>query len=162
MGRDEFLTKVKRIKRNQLWRHNVAGDLLNTAGQIDAGFLSDLVAANKGKRGFAYTHHLPELGDNINLIKKANEGGFTVNLSANNPAQAVEYHKLGVPVVSVVPTNQTGNFKKDGVQFIACPATYRENMTCADCQLCQKADRKCVVTFPAHGSAKRKVNEMFA
>lgn len=132
MGRDEFLAKVKRIKKNKLWRHNVAGDLLNVAGQIDAGFLSDLVAANKGKRGFTYTHHLPGLGNNLNLIKKANAGGFTVNLSANNPAQAVEYRKMGVPVVSVVPSDKTGNFKHGGVQFIACPATYRKNMTCAD------------------------------
>lgn len=155
---DEFLGKVKKIKAKQLWRHNQAGDLLHKDGVIDREFLKKLTKANGKSRGFTYTHHLPT-PHNLDCIREANGDGFTINLSANSPEEAVEYAKTGLPVVTVVGSEQKKNFKLDGKQFIICPAT-KHDTTCADCQLCQKANRNCIVAFPAHGMRKKKVDEM--
>lgn len=157
----DFLGYVKRIKRGSLWRHNVVGDLIHKGGHIDASFLRKLTQANKGKRGFTYTHHLPSKGDNLALIREANDSGFTINLSANNEREALEYKALGLPVCVVIPSDKTENYKLDGEQVVICPATKKgRNITCADCGLCQKRDRKCIVGFPAHGFRKNNVDKM--
>ena len=36
-----------------------------------------------------------------------------------------------------------------------CPATYRDDISCATCGLCQRANRKVIVGFPAHGSRNK-------
>ena len=53
-GLTEF---VKSLPERQLWRHNQAGDLPHIDGQINGTLLGQLVDANRGKRGFTYTHH---------------------------------------------------------------------------------------------------------
>ena len=59
-----------------------------------------LVAANAGKHVIAFTHK-PVLGDdpvaveNRRLIAMAVEAGFTVNLSADNPAHADQLARSG-------------------------------------------------------------------
>jgi hypothetical protein len=52
---DAFLDKVRALPRGQLWRHNQAGDLPGTGDTLDVPALLELVAANKGRRGFTYT-----------------------------------------------------------------------------------------------------------
>jgi len=42
-----------------------------------------------------------------------------------------------------------------GRKVATCPATYRDDVTCASCQLCQRKDRKVIVGFPAHGMRKK-------
>lgn len=158
----EFVEQVKRLPKRQLWRHNVAGDLPRAKGEgerVDAQKLSMLVSANKGKRGYTYTHYNVE--ENLNLILKANAEGFTINLSADSPAIAREYYGKGAPVVSVVPLDfwQGKNLRKiQGVEFVRCPAEYAETVSCASCGVCAKADRKSVIGFTVHGSRKHKAN----
>lgn len=155
----EFLSAVKKIGKGQLWRHNQAGDLPHSEGHIDDTFLRGLVKANKGKRGFTYTHHLPELGDNGALIEEANRGGFTVNLSANNLDQAVEYvGRYNSPVVTVLATDAPNVQEYKGVKIVACPAEKADKVTCATCGLCAKSDRDYVIGFRAHGTQKKKAN----
>ena len=48
---------VKGLKPNQIWRHNQAGDMPHFEGHIRLDLLKDLVQANKGRRGYTYTHH---------------------------------------------------------------------------------------------------------
>jgi hypothetical protein len=125
-----------------------------------------LVDANKGKRGFTYTHK-PLTAENANAITAANACGFTINLSANNLTEAdtlanAKAHGRSVgPVVVVLPHD--ADHKADirtpeGRKVAVCPATYREDTACIDCQLCQKRDRKVIVGFPAHGASKRKAS----
>ena len=55
----EFLSAVRKISRGQIWRHNVSGDLAADAeGNIDLEDVRGLVVANRGRRGYTYTHHL--------------------------------------------------------------------------------------------------------
>ena len=51
----DFLKKVRRMQRGQLWRHNVSGDLPHKDGVINGQDVFDLVGANKGRKGFTFT-----------------------------------------------------------------------------------------------------------
>src|SRR4051812_45721310 len=48
---------VAALSAGVLWRHNQAGDLPHVGGKIDREQLLALVKANKGRKGFTYTHH---------------------------------------------------------------------------------------------------------
>ena len=152
-----FTDAIAALPDGQLWRHNQAGDLPQANGTIDAALLGDLVAANIGKRGFTYSHHRD--AESINWIRHANQWGFTVNLSANDlhDADVLADADAG-PVVVVLPSTQTSNTTTPkGRPVVVCPATQRDNVSCATCQLCQR-QRASIVGFPAHGTRKRVID----
>ena len=153
----EFCAHIESLEEGTLWRHNQAGDLPGENGHIDDIELFQLVAANIGKRGFTYTHYLPHIGTNARAIKAANDNGFTVNLSANNVSEVDALCDLGIgPVVVTLPADQTANLHTPkGRTIVVCPATQRDDVSCATCQLCQR-QRSSVVGFPAHGAQQRK------
>ena len=151
---------VAALPENQVWRHNVSGDLPGTGERINGRQLQLLVNANAGKRGFTYTHKRPEVADNAAHIARANRDGFTINLSANTLAETDEYLALDIgPVVTVLPVDQTTNTRTpNGARVVVCPATQRDDVTCATCKLCQVRDRGVVIGFPVHGSRKLQAN----
>ena len=152
-----FVSRISALPSGQLWRHNQAGDLPTADGTVDAVKLGQLVAANAGKRGFTYSHHRDT--QSIAWIRHANAWGFTVNLSANDlvDADALADHQAG-PVVVVLPSTQTSNTTTPaGRPVVICPATQRDDVSCASCQLCQR-QRAAIVGFPAHGSRHRVIN----
>ena len=51
-----FLAQVRKLAKSELWRHNQAGDLAGEGDSIDLNALNELVLANRGRRGFTYTH----------------------------------------------------------------------------------------------------------
>ena len=127
----EFCETIARLPDNQIWRHNQAGDLPQQNGTIDAVKLGQLVAANKNKRGFTYSHH--------------RDADYLANQNAG-------------PVVVVLPSTQNENLKTPGGRpVVMCPATQRDDVSCATCQLCQR-QRSTIVGFPAHGSRHRTIN----
>lgn len=156
---DEFTKAIASLPEGQLWRHNQAGDLPGMGEHVNHRELDALTAANKGKRGFTYTHkHTTEA--NREAIRSANANGFTVNLSANTLAHAdsLADTKAG-PVVVVLPADQTSNCATPaGRKVVICPATIRDGVSCASCQLCSKAHRSVIVGFPAHGTGKAKAS----
>lgn len=155
----EFTNAISRLPRNQIWRHNQAGDLPGVNETIDTVALIQLVKANRGRRGFTYTHKYATSA-NLQAIKIANEAGFAINLSANNLAQAdvLAAQNCG-PVVVVLPSETTKNIETpEGRRVVICPATQREDVTCATCGLCQKINRSIIVGFPAHGTGKKTVS----
>jgi hypothetical protein len=157
-----FIAKVQSFKDGQLWRHNQAGDLAGDGKRLDADANDQLADANTGKRGFTYTHY-PVLTDkhNAQVVKRMNEKGFVVNLSGNNLAHADALYDLDIaPVTTVLPETQTTNTTTPkGRKVIVCPATIRDNVSCATCQLCAR-NREAIIGFPAHGTSKRKANEV--
>ena len=104
----EFCAKIAALRPGRLWRYAQAGDLPGYGPAIDGTLLRELVAANTGKKAIAFTHkHVlgddPVAAENRHLIAGAVTAGFTVNLSANNPAQADKLAELGLaPVVTVL------------------------------------------------------------
>jgi hypothetical protein len=166
---NELIANVMALPADTLWRHNQAGDLPGQSNLIDCDAVAELVKANHGKRGFTYTHK-PPVRANRDVIAWANRQGFTINLSANSLAHADQLAELDIaPVVTVLPMREIGidanvdlsaavhaTITPAGRKVVECPATYRDDITCADCQLCQRQTRKVIVGFPAHGAAKRK------
>jgi hypothetical protein len=152
-----FCDTIAALPDAQLWRHNQAGDLPVSGGTVDPVALGQLVAANTGKRGFTYSHHRDAAS--ITWIRHANAWGFTVNLSANDLADADALAELNAgPVVVVLPSTQTANtVTPSGRPVVVCPATQRDNVSCATCQLCQR-QRRTIVGFPAHGTRYRKID----
>lgn len=184
---DTFLQSIKALPLDTFWRHNQSGDLVpcnKDKERLNRESLQRLVKANAGKQGFTYTHYNPRHADNIETIKAANRGGFTVNLSGNNFKHADTLAAIGCgPVVTIAPLEyerqhikEKGVFKwletlfeykkriaalglqtKAGRKIVICPATYSNSISCKTCKLCQK-QRAAIVAFPAHGSSKKRAD----
>ena len=147
MSWDAFCHAVSKLKKGQLWRHNEAGDLPGKGEAIDPIALSKLVVANKGKRGFTFSHKpvlttkaisprsrsIPShqeralwIVSNRRAIARAVRAGFAINLSADSIAQADELAALGIapaPVAVVVPRDAPSHATKTpaGRQVVVCP-----------------------------------------
>jgi hypothetical protein len=166
--------QVKALPEGQIWRHNEAGDLPGEGPRIDGTLLFELILANKGRKGFTYTHK-PMLGRqweraamrfpkaetiraNRGIVMEANREGFTVNLSADSLEDADVLAEAG-PVVVTVPHDapRKGLRTPQGRHVVICPATEVEGVTCESCGLCAVAKRKCIVGFRAHGNNKYQV-----
>ena len=160
-----FLDKIKELPAGSKWRHNQAGDLPGDTKDLDSAKCADLAKANEGKRGFTYTHY--DVLDNFQnaiTVNIMNNLGFTVNVSANNLDHADQLCDLDIaPVATVLPIEQTTNtVTPKGRKVVVCPATYKDDVSCADCMLCEKRDRKVIVGFPAHGTGKKKASAIAA
>lgn len=162
---DTLIFNIKKLPKNQLWRHNVAGDLPGDDNVIDNMAMHDLVEANRGKRGFTFTHKPVGLSGyklvNARIVRASNLNGFTVNLSADNLIDADRKAEIGCgPVVVVVESDAPRHMKTPkGKHVIVCPAEYKEDMTCSRCGLCANPFRKAIIAFRAHGVRKNKVNK---
>lgn len=160
------LGEIRKLPKGTLWRHNQAGDLPGEGDKISGFHMGQLIRANKGKRGFTYTHKPVTSSNDANqisnalLIAQANESGFAVNLSADNLSEADSLADMGIaPVVVVLPAEQTRAVKTPQGRHVAiCPATISDNVTCATCGLCAEIGRKAIIGFPAHGTSKRKAS----
>ena len=158
-----FCDTIKALPAGQVWRHNQAGDLPGDGDNIDAAALWQLVQANGDSRGFTYTHYDMTDADNAAAVELANLYGFTVNLSGNDLQHADELAALDIaPVVVVLDASVTENTETPaGRKVVVCPATQRDDVTCASCKMCQR-QRDVIIGFPAHGSAKRKASAVAA
>ena len=154
---DTFIDKVKKLPKNQLFRHNQAGDLFGSGNRINAAQLQKFAIAAKRTNCFTYTHK-PATEANVKAIREANEH-ITINLSANNPAHADELLKHGLPVVTVLPTDAgKKETTPNGKRIVTCPATTSDKVTCSSCALCSVKNRDFIIGFPAHGTSKKKAN----
>lgn len=158
-----FCGRVRKFRKGQLWRHNQAGDLpKDENGKIDREKTEKLAEAAKHTEGWTYTHYDPTDSHNREAIASMNKaGGLVVNLSADTMAEADQYVQLGIaPVVVILPQDAPtrGNTTPLGVPIVVCPAQTQETMTCDQCRLCQVRDRKSIVGFLAHGTAKKRLS----
>lgn len=160
----QFCEDIAKLPKGIVWRHNQAGDLPTLDNvNIDASLLLQLVEANKGRNGFTYTHY-PVIGNNWNagLIENANKLGLTINLSAESYAEADNLAALGIaPVVTIQAEEMPKTtYTPAGRKVITCPATYRDDVSCYTCKLCQKQNRP-IIAFPVHGTSRKKAAKVF-
>ena len=160
---EAFTKRVRRFHKNELWRHNQAGDLPpNEDGKLDEQKCEQLANAASHTNGWTYTHYDPMDKHNFEVIQKMNSvGGLVVNLSADTMEQAETYHELGIaPVTVVLPEDapNMGNKTPNGLPIVICPAQTQDDMACNRCKLCQVQDRKSIVGFKAHGSRRKKLS----
>lgn len=162
---DSFCQMVQALPDNQIWRHNQAGDLAGENNTVDGAALARLIIANRGRRGFTYTHK-PGARE---ALAMANRNGFTVNLSCDALEQVDSESAAhpSIPLVVVLPMLEKGQrepkvtMTPGGRRVVTCPAQWRET-NCAECQMCQVADRSYVIGFRAHGIARRVVSNLVA
>lgn len=152
---EAVLHMIRKQPKGAVWRMSQAGDLPGDGHTIDTDRLGEVVAANKGRRGFTYSHY-PLIPHNLAAIKHAVDNGFVINLSADTLEQADMKAGYGVaPVVVPLPeAARTGTVTADGRTVIVCP-NVTHGVQCIDCKLCAVADRKVIVGFPMHGTGKR-------
>ena len=153
------LYAVRTLPKKALWRLFEAGDFEPSPENpelISSQQVISLLAANKDKRGFGYTHY-PVL-PNLEVLQLMNSSGLTINASADSLEQAKLYFELGLPTVVVVAENFPKDSVVDGVRVVVCPnQSTPSKPTCLQCQMCQKPDRDYVIGFRAHGTKKRKI-----
>ena len=158
----EFTSAIRKLKRGQLWRHNVSVDLPHSDGVIDSAKVSALVDANRGRKGYTYTHHILN-NENLAIIQESNKNGFTINASCESVDVADSVMtEHNIPAVAVINSEESRRFftTTSGRKVIVCPATVHDNVSCADCGICANANRSAIVAFPAHGNAKKSVNQI--
>lgn len=153
---DQLTKHIKQLPHGQLWRHNEAGDLPGQNDMIDQDSLNKIVSANKGKKGYTYTHY-PLTDHNIKAIEFANNNGFTINVSCDSLNQLKQYKEINLPKVVIVADDVPNKFYHDGEKIIVCPAQIKDSINCKKCGLCQVTDRKFHIAFKAHGTQKNKV-----
>lgn len=160
---DQFITQVRKFVPNSLWRHNVTGDLPHILGDINPGMVDSLVRANRGKKGFTYTHHVLNT-HNLKVIQNANANGFTISASTESVEVADKVMtEHNIPAVAVIPSTESRRFfhTENGRKVIVCPAKiHKGKVNCSTCGLCQQPDREFIIAFPAHGTAKNIVNQI--
>lgn len=163
-----FCKAVSRFPAGQKWRHNQAGDLpkdrrRSKVDRIHGGKLKQLSKASAGKRGWTYTHYDPTDAHNRQAISDANSvDGLTINISADSLLEADRYHALRIaPVVCILPKDapNRGNRTPAGIPIVVCPAQTTDTVSCAQCMLCEKRDRKSIVGFKAHGTAAKRLSK---
>lgn len=159
-----FLANIASLPTDQLWRMNQAGDLPHNAGKISRRFIRGMIAANKGRRGFTYTHHDLSQGENLSLVRQANRQGFKINVSTESEPAADRAIAAGLPAVITVPSieERTTWHTPAGNTVLVCPAQRSDTLTCADCQLCHSRGARIVIAFKAHGASRRKVESAIA
>jgi hypothetical protein len=152
--------RVAQLEPEALWRYAIVGDLPGDGEVIDPSELGYIVWANRGKRGYTYTHKHQAPG-NLAWIRHANDWGFTVNLSADNLAQADDLAATGAgPVVVVLPADAPErSVTPGGRAVVVCPEQTGKARDCLGCGLCQARDRAVIVGFRAHGQKTRQVSE---
>lgn len=157
---DAFLEAVSAAPAGSLWRYAVAGDLPGHGETLDVALLADLVRANVGRRGFAFTHKPLTTDADRQAVRGANGGGFTINLSADTLAQADARAELECgPVVVVLPEDAPARLMTPGGRHVVvCPAETHAALDCARCALCAIRNRKVIVGFRAHGQMKNTVS----
>ena len=160
---EELCAQVKKLPKRQLWRWAQAGDLPGDGVRIDAAALAQLTTANAGRNGFGYTHYDAHDPHNAAAIKAANDAGFVISLSADSLERADELAALGIaPVACVLPTGTTKPTRTPAGRHVAvCPATVRDDVTCASCGICAVPGHKAIIGFPAHGSGAKKAQTVF-
>ena len=163
----DFCKKVRKFRKFQLWRHNQAGDLpQDENGELDGEKCDELSEASKHTSGWTYTHYDPTKEHNAEIIRRMNAiTGMTVNLSSDSLTEADEYYKMNIgPVVTILPMDapDMGNKTPEGLPIVVCPAQTEkgkaDQMNCSICKLCQIRDRKSIVGFKAHGTAKKRLS----
>ena len=167
---NELCNQIRRLPKRQLWRYGQAGDLPARTEEIE-----QLARANGRRPVICYTHRR-----NFDAIRRANELGFHINISADNFDEADSFARQGLSTVMVLPSEYGRGRKrgswaesltayrgriadflrttKCGTKIAICPASYHD-VTCAECGACAgPRPNNTIIGFPAHGSRKAAVD----
>lgn len=156
-----FIDEILNLKKHQLFRVNVSGDLVtDSKGIISKYRLGALKTACETKqlKAWTYTHHHLSSPENLEIIKSFNKSKhLTINLSCEDRFEAAKYQQEGFNV-SIVD-DDLFDLLRDGYQvkqgttkFIACPEQLpNSSAKCSTCKICTRSSSKRpVVVFKKH------------
>lgn len=143
-----FTNSIRKLPYGQLWRHNQAGDM-----HKDVQYVDQLIAANRGRRGYTYTSWTYS----DELFIRAKREGFTINKSCYSASSAAFAVSWGIPAVfsgAPVEYRDVTAWTEFGVRFVVCPTKRNspaaKKVQCATCQLCHTRPDNVVIVFPLH------------
>ncbi len=139
------------LPEGALFRANVSGDVLDDAGELDQGYadaLSHVAQSRPDADVFTYTHAWRKLEPDL-------APGVTVNASCESAADIETAAAAGWPTVVTDPGDASSIIGQTiaGRKVVQCPAQTR-GLTCEQCRLCARPERKSTVAFIVHGSGK--------
>jgi len=137
-------------------RLHVSGDFFFN-DEIDTPYVTGVKLAHAtfpNVLGYTYTHRFSDFGEYDfpeNLV---------VNASCDTMSDIHAAQAQGWPTVTTTGADDTRKrWEQEGVTFLTCPAQ-TAGLTCAQCRLCMKKDRKFTIAFRAHGTAKKRVKDV--
>lgn len=142
-------------------RDRVVGDVLGEDGRLDTEYIHNIaeVGRQTGLTVFGYTHAWKQFSPaDVAFIKSE---GYVMNASTESAADVQRAIDLGMPVVIVNDDREDGDMIA-GRRIVTCPAELREDVTCASCGLCAKANRTVLIRFNTHGTAVAKARRAIA
>jgi hypothetical protein len=155
----DFLAQIAALPAGTFWRHNQAGDIQDPNTVAGRTALKQLVNANRGRRGFTFSHH-PLTRAVVEAFKAATAQGFTVNASTETIDAADTAVSRGLRAAVVVPSTDTRRIwlSPNGNRVVTCPAQIHEGVTCSTCGLCQWRPASVIVAFRAHSTNRRRID----
>lgn len=141
-------------------RDRVVGDILDGSGAIDHEYVETVaaVAIAAGLIPFGYSHVWRRF--TAADVRRIARTGYVMNASCETREDVRRAINLGMPAVIASDILEDGETfeRPDGVtlRVVTCPAQTRDDTTCATCGLCARAERRSVVRFHIHGTARRR------
>ena len=144
------------LPSGKLIRHHVSGDFMKPGGVVDDDYIDDMLEAHKERpdiKGWGYTHAWKD----ISPIKINSVRGLTINASCDSMEDAFEVSNEWPSVVTVGEDFKSKEVSLNGdtKRVVVCP-NQTSGLSCSDCRLCMKKDRKSIVAFRVHGTGKAK------
>ena len=139
-------------------RDRVVGDVITPDMTMDRNYLQAIsdVARHEGLIPFGYTHAWRYFTRrDVQFIKRI---GYVMNASCETVEDVEVAVSLGL-LPTIVDNDLPEGAIVAGYRVVTCPAQTRDEVTCASCGLCAKAQRKALVRFRIHGTARNKAIE---
>ena len=149
-----FLRELERIPHGAIMRLHVSGDFMYN-GVLDREYLAAVIQGARMRPDitfYGYTH----VWRHINRSEWQFPRNFTLNASCDDADAYREARAAGWDATTVVPDGTA--WKRKG-NVVVCPAQ-TSGMSCIECKLCMKSERKLTVAFIAHGTGKKKVSRL--
>lgn len=141
-------SEIDALPGNRPLRLHVVGDCANkTSARILARAARRYIRRQR-QPVWTYTH-------SWRAIARQDWGDISVLASCETTAEVMEAHRRGYAVAIAGDAGVPDGFKR-----VTCPATKRDDVTCASCGLCWRREwlyaARVVVHFPLHGAGAKK------
>lgn len=148
---------IEECPEGTILRHFSVGDLLGTDGKVDKDIVtgSHLIQQQRpdiDQYGYTHAWRRPDVTPTV-------MPGTVLNASCETAQDVKEARAAGWDTVVTVATfdDIAVMEAESGFPVSWCPAQRRDDVGCADCQLCAQPNRAVTVAFVAHGAGKRRV-----
>jgi hypothetical protein len=162
---DVDATLAKRNPAARYMRDRVVGDVIDVDADgsvtVDVEYIEAVAdaAARNDLTAFGYSHAWPRFTPED--VARMAASGYVMNASCETPADVDAALAMGLPA-TIANDDVAEGAMIGGGRVVTCPAQTRDDVDCASCGLCAKPQRKAVVRFLIHGTAKRKATAAVA